>query len=178
MGRWNDKELGHLRYIMERDRGSSVWEMAQQAHKKIKNRTVNAISHQLRKLSTEEAFEVGSVEFNGEVFPAEIVSGYVIISLKDGTKTPFHHYVWRQHHLSPIPTGYHIHHRDGDRLNNNPNNLALIDAKEHLLYHHKATFPETFALFSFLQEQHLWDVYLTYRDELIQKLRGSENELI
>ena len=42
-----------------------------------------------------------------------------------------HRVVWEWHH-GTIPDGTHIHHKDGDRTNNAPDNLECLDAQEHL----------------------------------------------
>lgn len=36
-----------------------------------------------------------------------------------------------------IPKGYVVHHKDENKLNNNPNNLALLTLKEHTSIHQK-----------------------------------------
>ncbi len=45
-----------------------------------------------------------------------------------------HHNVWKTAH-GPIPTGHHIHHRDGDRSNNQLENLELMDEFRHHSLH-------------------------------------------
>ena len=45
-----------------------------------------------------------------------------------------HRVVW-EYHNGEIPKGYHIHHKDGDRNNNDISNLELKEAKEHLSEH-------------------------------------------
>jgi hypothetical protein len=40
-----------------------------------------------------------------------------------------------EQHFGPIPQGYHIHHIDGDRTNNNPSNLIALSPKEHYNVH-------------------------------------------
>ena len=45
-----------------------------------------------------------------------------------------HREVW-QHHNGPIPKGFHVHHRDGDRTNNDISNLELLRAGEHMRHH-------------------------------------------
>ncbi|ELE9967224.1 HNH endonuclease [Escherichia coli] len=47
-----------------------------------------------------------------------------------------HEAVWMLYHRKPIPEGnFHIHHIDGDALNNRPENLILLSARLHLLFH-------------------------------------------
>ena len=45
-----------------------------------------------------------------------------------------HRIVW-QHFNGPIPKGFHIHHKDTNRSNNQIENLELLDAKTHLSNH-------------------------------------------
>jgi hypothetical protein len=47
---------------------------------------------------------------------------------------PLHREVWKHHH-GPIPEGHHIHHRDGDHLNNAVENLECLPASEHFAHH-------------------------------------------
>jgi hypothetical protein len=42
--------------------------------------------------------------------------------------------IWRKHN-GPIPRGYHIHHVDGNCLNNDISNLVCITAREHYDIH-------------------------------------------
>jgi len=41
-----------------------------------------------------------------------------------------------EQHFGPIPKGYHIHHRDGDRSNNHIENLQCVSAEEHYNIHY------------------------------------------
>lgn len=61
--------------------------------------------------------------FNGEVF--YLCGGYFQHKGKR-----LHRAVWEYFH-GPIPKGYHIHHMDGNRANNNIENLACIPAAQH-----------------------------------------------
>lgn len=45
-----------------------------------------------------------------------------------------HREVW-QYHNGEIPKGYHVHHKDGDRANNDISNLELLFAGDHLSQH-------------------------------------------
>ena len=39
--------------------------------------------------------------------------------------------VWSEAHGCPVPPGYHIHHIDGNCLNDAPENLQALPAREH-----------------------------------------------
>ena len=52
----------------------------------------------------------------------------------DGVR--LHRAVWEHYH-GPVPDGYHVHHIDGDRSNNDISNLACLPHSEHESYHAK-----------------------------------------
>ena len=61
--------------------------------------------------------------------------GYVRKFYKEYGKQRFEHcVVWEQHYGS-IPKGMQIHHRDGNKLNNNIDNLVLVDSMTHKRLH-------------------------------------------
>ncbi len=46
------------------------------------------------------------------------------------------HYIWLNHNkLEEVPKGYGIHHKDGDSLNDNIDNLILMKLTEHARMH-------------------------------------------
>ena len=47
----------------------------------------------------------------------------------------YHEAVWAKFNKSPIPTGKLVFHKDGDPLNNDPENLDLTDENEHGDFH-------------------------------------------
>lgn len=47
-----------------------------------------------------------------------------------------HRTVW-EHFNGEIPKGFHVHHIDGNRANNEISNLALVDGTEHVSKHAK-----------------------------------------
>jgi len=55
---------------------------------------------------------------------------------RDGVR--LHRVVWEAANGRPVPDGYHVHHRDEDRSNNNPENLQLLEGAEHVSAHGKA----------------------------------------
>jgi len=42
-----------------------------------------------------------------------------------------HHYIWEQFHKRKVPEGHVIHHKDGDKYNNNIENLQLMTDTDH-----------------------------------------------
>lgn len=60
--------------------------------------------------------------------------GYPQLKLDDGRIVGEHRWVWQCAH-GPIPDGYQIHHRDGDRTNNKLRNLAALTPSDHKREH-------------------------------------------
>jgi hypothetical protein len=168
--KWKERELGHLRMILECHQSHSTHEMARLASQTIKNRTVNAIAHKLRELQAQQEFTEDHVLIEGRKYPAEVVSGYIVLTLPGGDKVMMHHFVWRNE-FGDIPEGYHIHHRNDKRIDNRITNLQLMTAEDHISYHMSGRPPETAALFWYLQEKELWEDYLNYRAELLDRVQ-------
>lgn len=51
-----------------------------------------------------------------------------------------HQLVWEHHH-GPIPDGYVIHHRDGNKANSDPSNLECIPNPDHGFRHRQSCEP-------------------------------------
>lgn len=51
--------------------------------------------------------------------------------IRKGYERSLHRQVWRDAN-GPIPKGHHIHHVDGNPLNNTPENLRCVSVREHL----------------------------------------------
>lgn len=79
--------------------------------------------------------------FNGKMFTRDEDTGYYLCSFKsaDGTRKRMHVYVWEYYNGS-VPSGYHIHHKDEDKSNNDISNLELKIGTEHLALHGKEKF--------------------------------------
>jgi hypothetical protein len=43
--------------------------------------------------------------------------------------------IWENYTGLKIPKGYHVHHKDGDRTNDNPENLICVSPEEHAKLH-------------------------------------------
>ena len=66
-------------------------------------------------------------KFNGESF-------YLCGAYFQHKGKRLHREVWRYHN-GEIPKGFHVHHKDGNRCNNNPDNLVLIESGAHMSLH-------------------------------------------
>lgn len=69
--------------------------------------------------------------FDGLTFRRDKKTGYY---LNAKTHKRLHVYIW-EHFNGAIPAGYHVHHKDFDKSNNDIENLVLLTAKEHLSLH-------------------------------------------
>lgn len=69
--------------------------------------------------------------FNGKKFTRDEQTGYYLNST---IRKRLHRYVW-EFHKGEIPNGYHIHHVDHDKTNNDIENLKAISASEHTSLH-------------------------------------------
>lgn len=61
--------------------------------------------------------------------------GYVRKFYKEYGKQRFEHCVVWEKHYGPIPHGMQVHHKDGNKLNNNIDNLILVDTMTHKRLH-------------------------------------------
>lgn len=71
------------------------------------------------------------VYFDGLKFTRDDKTGYYLNST---IRKRLHRYVWEYHH-GPIPKGYHIHHMDHNKSNNDISNLELMHGKRHITLH-------------------------------------------
>ncbi len=60
--------------------------------------------------------------------------GYLLIYIPQQGWKYYHHYVWEKHN-GAIPEGYHIHHIDGNKLNNKIENLEIMTESKHHKHH-------------------------------------------
>lgn len=76
------------------------------------------------------------VEFDGTIYRLMGSRRYYLSqsSSNAGRKRAkgLHVAVWESHHGVPVPPGWHVHHADGDTLNNDPENLVALPPGEHL----------------------------------------------
>lgn len=73
--------------------------------------------------------------YNGYSFRKDKESGYYLSSKKIGARRKrLHVYVWECNN-GEVPSGYHVHHIDGDKSNNEIDNLAIVVGVEHVSLH-------------------------------------------
>lgn len=62
---------------------------------------------------------------------------YKVVSLGRKRQAYEHRLVWERH-FGPIPDGYHVHHKNGNKRDNSLENLELLPASEHHREHFTA----------------------------------------
>lgn len=74
--------------------------------------------------------------FNGIKFRRDPKTGYFLATRKtDGKRRErLHCYVWRYYH-GAVPEGFHVHHKDENKLHNDIENLECISRHDHLSLH-------------------------------------------
>lgn len=65
--------------------------------------------------------------------------GWEICLKGTGQRVAEHRFVYETFN-GPIPKGHHVHHKDHDPSNNDPDNLVLMTAAEHIKHHHIGKF--------------------------------------
>lgn len=81
--------------------------------------------------------------FDGRKFTRDDKTGYYLCSTpsEDGRRKRMHVYVW-EYYNGPVPQGFHVHHIDGDKGNNDIENLTIIDGTKHRQLHSEQLTPE------------------------------------
>ncbi len=76
------------------------------------------------------------INYNGFKFTRDDKTGYYLSTVKihKRKRIRLHRYIWICHY-GEIPDGYDIHHIDGDRNNNDIENLTIMIGKKHKGYH-------------------------------------------
>jgi hypothetical protein len=76
--------------------------------------------------------------YGGYKFRRDQKTGYFLANKKtdSGHRDRLHVYVWRKER-GEIPDGYHVHHIDHDKRNNDIDNLACIPGRQHVSMHGK-----------------------------------------
>lgn len=80
--------------------------------------------------------------FNGYKFTKDDKTGYYLSSIINGKRYRLHRYVW-EYYNGKIPKGYHIHHKDHNKDNNELDNLELLTKQEHIKIHMNEMSEET-----------------------------------
>lgn len=78
------------------------------------------------------------IEFNGKRYYLNSGSLYYTAHYDDKNKkggSRLHRDVWEYYSGEKVPKGYEVHHIDGNKLNNNYENLICISIKEHRALH-------------------------------------------
>lgn len=70
--------------------------------------------------------------FDGKKFRLDKKTGYYLKSTPPRAR--LHRYVW-EYYNGKIEDGFHIHHKDEDKSNNELSNLEMIQSEKHLSYH-------------------------------------------
>jgi len=77
-----------------------------------------------------------TVEMFGRTWYRNVDTQLYYTAVIDGRHERLHRAIWKYHHGS-IPRGMVVHHIDGDSLNNDIDNLALMTRPAHASHHHK-----------------------------------------
>ena len=73
---------------------------------------------------------------NGFILSVKNSNGWYLTALlrdKNKRDTKRIHQLVAEHFIGEIPKGYHVHHKDGNKQNNNVENLEIIHPKQHRL---------------------------------------------
>ena len=77
------------------------------------------------------------IEYDGYKFCRDEKTNYFLCSNKiNGRRKRLHVYVWEKHN-GKVPKGYHVHHKDFDKFNNDISNLQILRRREHMMFHGK-----------------------------------------
>lgn len=80
--------------------------------------------------------DFASAYCDGILFRLDVKTGYYLASKPTfkGKRERLHRYVYRMY-VGDIPSGYHVHHKDENKKNNEPNNLECLNQHIHESYH-------------------------------------------
>lgn len=82
-----------------------------------------------------ESLKSRTIIIDGYKFVKDTKTGYYLCSRNiNGSRPRLHNYIWQKYN-GLIPKGFHIHHIDGNKDNNDISNLIAISAQDHESYH-------------------------------------------
>ncbi|MCF0247665.1 MAG: HNH endonuclease [Synergistes sp.] len=79
--------------------------------------------------------DYATADYQGEHFVRDKQTGYFLSSRKIGNRRQRLHRFVFENEVAQIPKGYHVHHKDENKNNNDPANLELLSASEHETLH-------------------------------------------
>lgn len=79
-----------------------------------------------------------SMEYKRKKYYITALGYYARDVMRNGVRKTYHLHriIWEEYH-GPIPKGFHVHHKDGNRLNNEIKNLDLMPQPQHASLHRK-----------------------------------------
>lgn len=83
-------------------------------------------------------FKYRALYYEYHIIDARIVNGYMQVRIKrrnGRTKWYWRYRLVYELYKGDIPKGYHIHHKNMDKLDDRPKNLVLMTRKEHIVTH-------------------------------------------
>lgn len=94
-------------------------------------------------ISYNDSSQEDQMEYNGKKYYISKQGYYSRDERKNGKRKMIllHRVIWEEANGS-IPVGYHIHHKDENRLNNSLDNLELLPSSQHSSHHRKEEFNE------------------------------------
>jgi transcription elongation factor Elf1 len=96
---------------------------------------MNYINEQRGGHCVEIKFDGDLAFVDGYKFRKDKKTGYYLSTCKIGTsRIRLHRYMWMKYH-GEIPKGFEVHHKDGNKDNNEIDNLELMTKKKHLDWH-------------------------------------------
>jgi len=118
---WNEFISGHNARV--KGRTSGQFEKGNQAWKLRKESKPNSGS-----------FQKGSIphNFKGGI---SISDGYAMVLLRDGTRVALHRIIAENKLGRELESDEIVHHINGNRLDNSPDNLYITDRSEHMKIH-------------------------------------------
>src|SRR5690554_128991 len=116
--RWTDEENQIIKDLFPSGGSNMV-------HEKLPHRPITAIQKQAQKLGIKY----------GEKFFHISKDGYIVLEPRRGQKQYLHRLIMERKLGRKLESHELVHHIDGNKLNNHPDNLALTNRSEHARQH-------------------------------------------